>query len=159
MIKLNLSDAYNLKEIGAEFNKSNIYLGYIKTKGYILIQETNDNAFINCIESNTEPDYLNVNWQEDTEEIKTIFSILEKILLKYLSTEEFNTAKIDVIDFLISDLAFKFESYNFVKVADAPNDRMRELFSNPVGTFNKYKDKEVFEIDVFNAKEKKQKLN
>ena len=32
MIKLNLSDAFDLRDIGANYNKSNLYLGYVKSK-------------------------------------------------------------------------------------------------------------------------------
>lgn len=45
MIKLNLSNALDIVNIGADFNKSNLYLGYVKTRGYVLIEENNDNSF------------------------------------------------------------------------------------------------------------------
>ena len=51
MIKLNLSSPLNLLDYGANYNKSNLYLGYVKTKGYILIQENNNTTLFNCIKS------------------------------------------------------------------------------------------------------------
>ena len=55
MIKLNLSAPFDLINLGANANKSNLYLGYVKTKGYVLIYENNDASWFYCIESSTEP--------------------------------------------------------------------------------------------------------
>ena len=137
MIKLNLSDAFDLRQFGAKYNKSNLYLGFIKSKGYVLIQENNDNAFINCIKSNTEPDYLNINWQWDSEEIKEINDLLNDIL-KYVPNDKLMDVKTNIIAYLLEDLSFKFESYDYIKPKDINNSRIKEFALNPVEQFNFY---------------------
>ena len=137
MIKLNLSDAYDLIQLGANYNKSNLYLGYVKTKGYVLIQETNNSAFFHCIKSSKEPFSLNVNWQFDTAEIKEINEILNKIL-KFVPNDKLMDTKTDVIGDLLESLTDKAESYNYIKPKDISNPKIKEFALNPVEQFNYY---------------------
>lgn len=137
MIKLNLSNAYDLIHLGANYNKSNLYLGYVKTKGYVLIQETNNNAFFHCIKSSTEPFTLNINWQFDTEEIKEINEVLNKIL-KFVPNDKLMDIKTDVIGELLESLTDKAESYNYIKPKDIDNPKIKEFALNPVEQFNFY---------------------
>lgn len=137
MIKLNLSDAFDLRDVGANYNKSNLYLGYVKSKGYVLIQENNDSAFFNCIKSSTEPDYLELNWNEDMEEIKQLNELLNNIL-KFVPNEKLADVKTDIIGYLIEDLSYKFESYNYIKAKTVSNRKIKEFALNPVEQFNLY---------------------
>ena len=81
MIKLMLSNPYDLTDLGANYNTSNLYLGYVKSKGFVLINETNDTVWFNCINSNTDPDRLSIDWQWEMEEIQAINKVLNKILM------------------------------------------------------------------------------
>lgn len=139
MIKLNLSEPYNLMDIGIDFdlNKHNLYLGYVKSKGYILIRETNNNSWFYCINSNTEPFNLNQNWQYDTEEIKEINNKLNTIL-KDAPNNEIMSIKTDIIGDLISNLSEKVESYDYLSPKDTNNKKIKEFALNPVNTFNYY---------------------
>lgn len=137
MIKLNLSNALDMVNIGADFNKSNLYLGYVKTRGYVLIEEKNDNAFFHCIKSSTEPFNLNINWQFDTEEIKEINEVLNNIL-KFVPNDKLMDTKTNIIGDLLESLADKVESYNYIKLKDIVNPKIKEFALNPVKQFNFY---------------------
>jgi len=137
MIKLNLSNAFDLLNIGADANKSNLYLGYVKTKGYVLIYENNNTAWFTCIESSTEPFTLNINWNFDTEEVKGFNSALNDIL-KFIPTDKVMDIKTDIIGELLESLADKYESYNYIKPKDIKNSKIKEFALNPVEQFNHY---------------------
>ena len=137
MIKLNLSDEYDLKDLGADYNANNLYLGYVKQRGYVLIHEKNEMAFFNCIESNEEPDYLNLNWNDDKEETKQLHDMLNKIL-NFLPNEKLVDAKTDVIGKLLESLSYKFESNDYIRPTMIKNKGIKELALNPVEQFNFY---------------------
>ena len=148
MIKLNLSNPYNLLNLGANYNLSNLYLGYVKQKGYVLIQENNDNAFFHCIESSNNPIYLNENWQWDFKEIEQISEILSKAL-KFVPNEKLQDTKIDIIGDLLEDLSAKYESYQYVKPLRIKNRRIKDFALNPVGQFNFYSEHEVVPFEEY----------
>lgn len=137
MIKLNLSDAFDLLDLGADFNKSNLYLGYVKRSGFVLIQENNDTTWFYCIKSDTEPYNLNLNWQMDTAEIEAISDHLNKIL-KFIPNDKLVDAKIDIIGSLLESLSTNYESYNYVKPKAVANPMIKEFALNPVEQFNNY---------------------
>lgn len=137
MIKLNLSEAINLLDYNLEYNKINIYLGYVETKGYVFIQEKNNTAWFTCIKSNNNPIYLSVNWQNDMAEIEQMSKLLEHIF-KGVPNEEFIDIKTDVIDELLSDLSFKYESYDYINPKSIRNTKIKEFTLNPVEQFNFY---------------------
>ena len=137
MIKLNLSDAIDLLNYGLNYNRSNLYLGYVKTKGYVLIQENNDTAWITCIESDKTPIQMETDWKWEWEEIKQITDVLEHIF-KNASNEDYQNIKTDIVGELIENLMFKFESYDYVKPKNIKTERIKEFALNPVEQFNNY---------------------
>ena len=137
MIKLNLSAPFDLINLGANANKSNLYLGYVKTKGYVLIYENNDTSWFYCIESSTEPFTLNLNWNFDVKETKEINDILNDIL-KFISNDKLMDIKTDIIGELLESLSDKYESYNYIRPKEINNSKIKELALNPVEQFNYY---------------------
>ena len=137
MIKLNLSNPLNLLDYGAKYNKSQLYLGYVKSKGYVLIQENNETTLFNCINSDKDPLFLNVNWQNDMEEISQLNDILND-RLSYLPNEELPNTKIDIIGELLEDLSASYESYYYIKPKKIKNQRIKDFALNPVDQFNFY---------------------
>ena len=159
MIKLNLSNPYDLLQYRSDLNKLNLYLGYVKGSGYILIQENNDNAFFKIIESDKDPSYLNDNWhnptykdnkwEDDEKEISIIYTELDKILKGYIKktlagnqSDYFNKIVngvfVEVVADLLESLSFKFESYDYIKPKDISNSKIKDLALNPVEQFNFY---------------------
>lgn len=138
MINLILSNPFDLTDYGADYNISNLYLGYVKTRGYVLINETNNVVWFNCIQSSKEPDFLNVNWQWETEEIKQITEILNNILSKFTPNDEMETVKTEIIGELLEDLSLHFESYEYIKPKTITNDKIKEFALDPVDQFNFY---------------------
>lgn len=137
MIKLILSNAYDLKELGAKYKSSNLYLGYVKNKGYVLIQENNDDAYFNCIPSRNEPDRLSVNWQYESEEIMSLNGILSNILV-YVQPIELEDTITDLIDWLLADLSKEFGKYNYASPNTIRNTKIKEFALNPVKQFDFY---------------------
>lgn len=142
MIKLILSNPYDLTVLGANYNVSNLYLGYVKTKGYVLIQENNNIAWFNCIKSDKEPDVLNLNWHWDNEEIKQITEILNNILSKFVPNEQMETIKTEIIGDLLEELSAYFESYDYIKPKTITNDKIKEFALDPIEQFNLYENNE-----------------
>ena len=141
MIKLNLSDGYDLLDYGFSYNICNLYLGYVRTKGYILIQETNNTAWFTPIKSDKDPAYMEKEWGESMGEVKQIYEVLEKIF-KGVPNEVFIDAKIDIVGTLIQDLSYKYESYKYISPKAIKNDRIKEFILNPVDQFNYYENTE-----------------
>lgn len=159
MIKINLSDAYDITNYNDKYNINNLHLGYIKGQGYILINERNDKAFFTPIQSDKEPDYLNLNWQTpnyengewtgEPKEIAIIYNQFDKIFKDYISETlaenkgEYNTKIVnglfvDVISDLLESLESKFISNDYIKAKTVRNKDIKDLVLNPVEYFNFY---------------------
>lgn len=137
MIKLNLSDAINLLDYGLDYNQSNLYFGYVKTKGYVIIHESNDTAWFTCIKSDKNPIDLANNWKTEWEEIKQITEVLEHIF-KGIANEKFIDIKTDIIGELLYNLSYKYESYDYINPKKIRNSEIKAFAVNPVEQFNYY---------------------
>lgn len=149
MIKLNLSKATDIDYLFKNYNLNNLYLGYVKGRGYILIHENINKASFTCIESNTAPDDLNLNWHNDTKEIEEIYSQLDKILKPYIDktlngnkgdyqTKIVKGVYVDLVSDMLESLEEKYSTYDFAKAKNIKNSEIKQLALNPVETFNFY---------------------
>lgn len=149
MIKLNLSKPIDIDYLFQKYNLNNLYLGYVKGLGYILIHENKNKASFTCIESNTAPDDLNLNWHNDTKEIIKIYSQLDKILKSYID-KTLNGVKgnyqskivkdvyVELVSDMLESLEEKYSTYEFAKAKNIKNLEIKQLALNPVKTFNFY---------------------
>lgn len=148
MIKALLSDKKEVTEYIDGYSECYLYLAYVKTRGYILIEVTKSNTWFYPIKSDKAPDYLSVNWEYDLNEIKDIGTTFESIFKDYIASgingDKGNTVKIiedlidDIVDDLLGDLSEKLVTDSFTKVANAPNDEIKEFLLAPVDVFNNY---------------------
>ena len=138
MIKLILTSKYEITGLlNTIYNCSNLYLGYIKDLGYILIQE-NDNAIkVKCIKSdNTE--ILEDNYHLDTEEIKELMDFIKPQLSDDMKDKHKDDTALDIVGDLIEDLSDKYNSKFYIKAKDIANPRIKEFVIDPVDRFNFY---------------------
>lgn len=149
MIKLNLSVGYDIiSNFGAVADKYNLYLGYVKTRGFVFIEEKNNTAYFNCIESDEEP---TLNWSDEMQVIKKIKTHLT-IILKKCGIEDIHeqdNLKLMAISYLMEKLHSKFESSDYIKAKDVNNKRIRDFVLNPVEQFNFYLNSPPLEYDDF----------
>lgn len=178
MIKLNLSDGLDIQNYNPELKLNKLYLGYIKGRGYILINERNGQAYFKCIESDKEPDYLNDNWTipnydnktgkwiDEPKEIAFLYNQLDLILKDYID-KTLNGVKGDYIDKIVNDVfvkivaellesvSDKFISYDYAKVGNIGNEQIKNLALEPTKQFNSHLNAEPKKIvDVKKETEK-----
>ncbi len=161
MIKLILSDAYDINKYNEEFKQHNLYLGYIETQGFIFINETNNTAYIKVIPSDKEPSNLNLNWHNPEYEIKTgkfigetkeiaiIYNQLNIILKDYISktiaenkgdfkTKIVNDIYVEIIWELLENLDNKYKSSEYVKANTIKNQEIKDFALKPIDKFKVY---------------------
>lgn len=152
MIKLILSEPFDLREIGSEYEISKLYLGYVKQKGYVLIHENNNVTFFNCIKSDKDPVELDINWDFDTDEIKKINNILNDNL-KYIPNDKLMDIKTDIIGSLLQNLSETFDSSIYTPIREIKNKNIKSFALNPVQRFDYYEklDQSPLEKDEYKA--------
>ena len=182
MIKLILSDAYDINKYNEEFKQHNLYLGYIETQGFIFIDETNNTAYIKVIPSDKEPSNLNKNWHNPEYEIKTgkfigepkeiaiIYNQLNLILNDYISetiaenkgdfkTKIVNDIYVEIIGELLENLADKYTSFEYVKANTIKNQEIKDFALKPIDKFKLYLKEKPKKVKKTDLKTKQKRIN
>ena len=167
-IKPIISESYSLTDYLANYNVFDIYLAYVKTRGYILINSTGFNYWFKSYELDVTPEELNNNGDnnlkgKDKENYDKLLNEIANYLKPY--EKEFPHQAKDqaenIFYDLILDLAIKEESDSYIKISDYNNKQMKQFIINPLETFNKYieANEENFQLSQEEAYETKIKLD
>lgn len=159
--KVIITRAYDLANYNTIYDKSNLYLGYVKSKGYVLFHETDYNTWLYSIEEyNTDTEMFLNNWTDTDKEIITFKDIFYKRIVRdYIKKLESkinsginydkNTFELEkdeifteVLGTLFYQLLRAIETDNFTRLQDlnSNNNTIRNFYLNPESTFNKYLD-------------------
>lgn len=173
-IKPIISESYSLLDYLPNYNVFDIYLAYVKTRGYILINYTGSNYWFKSYEINKNPEDLYLNYgnlnAEDEKILNKIFDGIKEYLKPYEYylkkelkkvpheiKEEIDSIALDIWDKLIEDVYIKNDSDSFVKVGNYKDIQMKHFILNPLETFNTFLDIEgngytVSDDEAFNIK-------
>ena len=152
-IKPIISESYSLLDFLPDYNVFDIYLAYVRTRGYILINYSGSRYWFKSFESNYDPENLYKNYGNESEEenyielintimdyLKPYAKYLEKELNKfpYEIREEIENIALTVLDSLIEDVKDKYLTDSFLSVGRFKNNQMKHFILNPVETFNEF---------------------
>lgn len=151
-IKPIISSSYSLLDYLPDYNVFDVYLAYVKTKGYVLINYAGSRYWFKSFESTLTPDRFYLNYDKTEvylEIIDTIRTYLEpykaylnndksKVVYPYEIEEKIEDITLDLLDKLAEDLKDRYKSDSFVGVGDFKEKQMKEFILTPVKTFNDF---------------------
>ena len=151
-IKPIISSSYSLLDYLPDYNVFDVYLAYVKTKGYVLINYAGSRYWFKSFESTLTPDRFYLNYDKTEvylEIIDTIRTYLEpykaylnndksKVVYPYEIEEKIEEITLDLLDKLAEDLKDRYKSDSFVGVGDFKEKQMKEFILTPVKTFNDF---------------------
>lgn len=173
-IKPIISSSYSLLDYLPNYNKFDVYLAYVKTKGYVLINYAGSRYWFKSFETNLTPDRFYLNYDKTEvylEMLDTIRTYLApykaylnndktKTVYPYEIEEKIEDITLDLLDTLAEEVKDKYLSDSFVGVGDFKNKQMKEFILNPVKVFNDFLNygNDKYVVDGTSAYEMKQEL-
>ena len=148
-----ISEPYSLLDYLPNYNIFDVYLAYVKTRGYILINYSGSRYWFKSYESNKDPEnfYNNYGNQEEEETYNDLIKIIKGYLKPYENylkndlkkfpheiEKELKDEALKVLDSLIEDVKDKYLSDSFIGVGDFKNNQMKRFIFKPIETFNDY---------------------
>lgn len=150
VIKPILSEEISLINYLPDYNYFEVYLAYVKTRGYILINYSGNRYWFKSFECNVTPERFYINYDKEEiylEMIRTIKDYLkpyaeylkdEENKFPYEIEEEIEKVALNTLDSLAEDVKDKYLSDSFIGVGNFKNKQMKDFILAPVKVFNDY---------------------
>lgn len=171
-IKPIISEKISLIDYLPNYNCFDVYLAYVKTRGYILINYSGSRYWFKSFECKTLPSRFYLDYNKESiykEMINTIKDYLkpyetymknEENKFPYEIEEKIDEVSLDVFDSLAEDVKDKFLSDSFIGLSDFNNRQMKDFILKPIRTFNNYinYEKNNYSVSIKEANEIKLEL-